>query len=217
MRHRSQGKPIAGRPARLGTAALLALVGFAWIGLCDLALDPLRDQLEASRIRQAGVLVRADTPNVVEFAETSKAGIEHHSPGSSQLYARLADFCRHASATVSDPASRLLLAEEALRLRLEAARCEPTSARHSFRAAVDSLRLCRDDVARLEAERACRLLPHDPWIRARLAEVFCAWREPQLAAHYLQDAETLASDEAIPQAQLAIARARQRLDSASSP
>jgi len=190
----------------------LVLIAAVWLCLCNFALAPLRGQLEARLITREQLKLGPRAKNLMGFVEASEKSIRSHSTGDAKLYARLAEFCRSASVKSTDPIERLKLADKALKLHITAARCEPLNADHSFGAAMDHLSLYRPDLARLQAERVCRLLPNDPWARAYLAEGFAMLNWPELAQDYLHDAERLAAARGIAEAQNVIATVQRTLD-----
>ena len=210
--HHSRRKEHHGSDGTRRSTVSLVLVAVVWLCLCNFALSPLRGQLEARLIGREQMKLGPHTKNVIGFVEASEKSIRSYSTGDAQLYARLADFCRSASAKSTDPIERLRLADKALKLNITAARCEPLNADHSFGAAMDYLNLQRPDLARLQADRVCRLLPNDPWARAYLAEGFAALRRPELAKDYLHDAERLAAARSIIEAQNVIATVQRSLD-----
>jgi hypothetical protein len=190
----------------------LVLIAVLWVCLCDFALAPLRGQLEARLIDREQAKLGPGAKNVMAFVEASEASIRNHSAGDAQLYAQLAGFCRSASANSADPLGRLRLADKSLKLHITAARCEPLNADHAFGAAMDYLSLFRPDLARFQAERVCRLLPNDPWARAYLAEGFATLNRPEIAEDYLHDAEQIAAERGIAEAQNVIATVHRTLD-----
>jgi len=186
--------PFGGLMRRRWDAAVvvLAVVAIPWAYACSIALKPLRGQLAGGAIAAAQKVLPDDAGEVAVFAQRCEMDIEAHSPGDARLYARVADLCADAAARSQDPVGRQNLAGKALGLRMRAARLEPVSADHPFDAAMAFANFQRPDLARLQAERACELLPRDPWIRARLAEGFLARGQSRLAEDYLARAEELA-------------------------
>ena len=193
----------------------LVVAGIPWTYACNFALNPLRGQLEARLISTAEQQVVPDTENVLDFVRGAENGIRSHSPGDALAYARLADFAWNASARITDPVKRLNLVDLSLKLRMTAARLEPLNADHPFEAAMAYLSLRRSDLALLQADRARDVLPNDPWIRAHLADGFLAFRLPELARGYLEDAERLAAARGITEAKPLIAKVRDRAESLS--
>jgi O-antigen ligase len=186
------------------------LVGLVWLLACDAALDPLRGELEGrliQRAEQRGVL--ADQ-KALAFVEASRRGLAYHSPGDAQLHSELAGYALSA-AGASDRVNGLLLTQKAIELRALAGRMEPVNAEHPFWAAVHYAGLGRPDLGWTWAERACQLLPRDPWVRCYLADAFRAYGSPELAARYLQEAERLAEERKVEEVRPLIAEVRQQL------
>ncbi len=215
-RHSSSSR---GRRGKSGVRVVLPIVVFAvipWAFACHFALNPLRGQLEARLIARAKRQVTPNTDGVVAFVEASEKNIANTCPGNAQLYAELADFAREAAARTANPLDRVRLAEKSLELDRTAARIEPMNAEHHFQIAIDYLAFQRADLASGHAEKACELLPNDPWIRAYLAETFLAYGQLQPAKLYLEKAENLASARGIEEAEPSISAVREKLSQAAA-
>ena len=188
--------------------------GTITVGLTELVApgQVIGIDIEAAVIERAREQVTPRTENVLGFVKASEKNIRTHSPDDARLYGSLADFSRDASLVMPDPVQRLALTDRWLALRMRAARLEPLGADHPFDAAVAYLSFGRLDAARRQADRACRLLPNDPWVRAYLAEGCLAYGQPGLARHYLEEAERLAVERGIEQVRPLIAGTRKRLE-----
>ena len=122
-----------------------------------------------------------------------------------------------AAAPAAGPLHSLELAEKSVELCREAGRLEPMNADYPFRTAVRYASLGRPDLGWVYAEKACRLLPNDPWIRAGLAGAFGAYGVGELAEGYLRDAERLADERGIEAVRPLIADVRGQLKGRAGP
>jgi len=192
----------------------VAPVALVWALMCNFALNPLRGQLEARSIARARASAAAD--NAVAFVEAAEEAIATHSRDNAGLRGQLASFARKASCSARDPLARVVLADKAVELGRAAALFEPLNADHALALAEGYLSLQRPDLALLQAERACELLPQDPWVRLYLADVFIAAGWVRLAARYLDQAERIAAAGEIDAVQPLIDRVRERFQRASA-
>ncbi|KPK65282.1 MAG: hypothetical protein AMK73_03470 [Planctomycetes bacterium SM23_32] len=195
---------------------VVVLVGLAWMLSCDAALNLLRGQLEGQLIRRAGRQGATSGESALAFVAASELSLSQHSPGDAELRAALSDFAL-AAAPAAGPLRSLELAEKSLELCREAGRLEPMNADYPFRTAVRYASLGRPDLGWVYAEKACRLLPNDPWIRAGLAGAFGAYGVGELAEGYLRDAERLADERGIEAVRPLIADVRGQLKGRAGP
>jgi len=207
-----RGVSVASRPWRFAAVGILAC---AFVPLWDFALDPLRGELEASRIRRTLASVGPATRNVAAFVDTTREAIDSHSPDDAGLYRALAQFARTAASRTEHVLQKVALAQQAITLGRTAAALEPMNADHSFDLAMDYLSFRRPEAAMVQAERACSLLPQDPWIRAYLADGFLGNGYPEAARIYLRRAQALAARRRIEAVQPLIERVRRRLRKAA--
>ncbi|MCK4374967.1 MAG: hypothetical protein KAX19_06540, partial [Candidatus Brocadiae bacterium] len=207
--HQARENRLALERLQRGLVALVG-VGIVWVLAGGLALDPLRGQLEGRLIRRAREHVGWNADSTLALVEASERSLRRHSAGDARLHAELADLADAAAEAVTDPVRRLELADKSLALRMAAARAEPLNAWHPFHAAVHYMTFQRPDLAWAQAQRACRLLPNDPWVRAYLADAFRAYVGPEAARPYLEEAERLAETRLIETAKPLIAQVRKR-------
>jgi len=203
----------ASSPWRLAAVGALAC---AFVPLWNFALNPLRGELEANRIRRTLARVGPGSGNVAAFVELTERAIRSHSPDDAGLYSALARFARAAASRTEHVLERVALAQQAIALTRTAGRAEPMNADHPFDLAMDYLSFRRPDLAMVQAERACSLLPGDPWIRAYLADGFLGNGYPEAARNYLRRARVLAGRRGIEAVLPLIERVRRRLEAAGA-
>jgi len=196
----------------LGLALLIA-----WAVSCNAALNSLRGQLEQSLIQRTEPQEGASADEGLRFVESIEQSVRRHSPGDAQLRASLAKFSERAAAAITDPLERCRMASAALSLWKTAADLEPMNADYPYATALWCLQAGRPLTAAYYGDRACRLLPHGPWVRLDLARSFAACGYADMARHYLLDAERLAAAQGIPEALPDIAAARKRIEDDKRP
>jgi len=197
-------------------ALVLVAVGIGWLFACDFALEPMRSELDSNFVQRVRRRAASEPRTALALIDGITQGLQARRTGDAGLYAAIADLAMEAAAATEEPEDRLLLTQTSLRLRTRASLAEPMNGQHPFWLALGYLAFQRPDLAWVQAQRTCRLLPNDPWVRAYLADAFRAYGWFDAAAAYLRQATTLAQTRDIAQAMPLIETVRATLTEESA-